>query len=505
VENTDSKTVSFSWIKLVPSKKLLALWDGVESRYFATLMGLGVQMRNVDTCVFPDEAMAHAVFARLLRNPTRGMSWQQLSVDKYVNGRWYDGGVRPDAESVKYRQRVKDAVGVPFVVQNNWIVGHSAQVRRAKAWGHWFADDDGSCGEDTALKEKLVASQETFATLKRPAATGAVSPNSLPNARFQLELDDFVAQRLVDTAKNMLERLEGPPGSKFLLVSGGSERFLSMYQSWYCNTAFMKGVHERTLVMMFSEEGAAALNKSSPGITTVAIQEDDLAENYEWQTCGYWRAAMRRLQLIGALVRAGVPLLLWEPDATWVQNPLLDSALLDESISVVTYIDNTEEDLAGFGWLKLVPNAKLVALWEVVEEVFVRNVNSKARKRKGHHKCWVRKDDTEQGIFSKLLVAAAGDVKWQQLSVDKYVNGRWYDGGVLGDIDAAEYRLKVKEAEGMPVVVQNNWVQGNDKKVGRAKAWGHWFAEDDGTCGEDVALKEKLSIALTTFSTLVKP
>ena len=61
-----------------------------------------------------------------------------LPKSKYVSGRWYDGGVRQDSAEVRAYVRQH---GVPYVINNNWIIGNENKIKRAKRWGHWFLQD----------------------------------------------------------------------------------------------------------------------------------------------------------------------------------------------------------------------------------------------------------------------------------------------------------------------------------------------------------------------------
>lgn len=36
--------------------------------------------------------------------------------------------------------------------------------------------------------------------------------------------------------------------------------------------------------------------------------------------------------------------------------------------------------------------------------------------------------------------------------------------------------------DGVALVIQNNWITGNHNKIGRARAYGHWYLLDSGTC-----------------------
>ena len=51
--------------------------------------------------------------------------------------------------------------------------------------------------------------------------------------------------------------------------------------------------------------------------------------------------------------------------------------------------------------------------------------------------------------------------------ISDFPNGLWYQGKVDSD---------------NPVVIQNNYIKGNDRKIERAKKFGHWFLGVDDEC-----------------------
>ena len=51
------------------------------------------------------------------------------------------------------------------------------------------------------------------------------------------------------------------------------------------------------------------------------------------------------------------------------------------------------------------------------------------------------------------------------------------------------------------VVLQNNWIIGNEAKMNRAKEWGQWFVTEDG----DRCIEKDLTIARQSVNAGVKP
>jgi len=60
--------------------------------------------------------------------------------------------------------------GIPYVINNNWIVGNAAKITRAKRWGHWFVQDErsGTCQDAARLQQSLNAMRASIASSKPP-------------------------------------------------------------------------------------------------------------------------------------------------------------------------------------------------------------------------------------------------------------------------------------------------------------------------------------------------
>ncbi|XP_006823244.1 UDP-galactose:fucoside alpha-3-galactosyltransferase-like [Saccoglossus kowalevskii] len=52
-----------------------------------------------------------------------------LSKDRFVSGQWYN--------NVEMQHNL-----TPVVLQNNYVIGNTNKIRRAKKWGHWFLSRD---------------------------------------------------------------------------------------------------------------------------------------------------------------------------------------------------------------------------------------------------------------------------------------------------------------------------------------------------------------------------
>jgi hypothetical protein len=89
---------------------------------------------------------------------------------------------------------------------------------------------------------------------------------------------------------------------------------------------------------------------------------------------------------------------------------------------------------------------------------------------------------------------AAGIVTARYLSFCNYPSGLWYE---RSEGDSGTYNRNDPRCAGvLPVVIQNNCVDGNKRKELRAKRWDHWFVDETtGECPDDETAKEMLTLA----------
>ena len=62
------------------------------------------------------------------------------------------------------------------------------------------------------------------------------------------------------------------------------------------------------------------------------------------------------------------------------------------------------------------------------------------------------------------------DIRVKILPLETYADGKWYE---MSEADRQASH---------PLIINNNWVLGNEKKKERALKWGHWFVKDDRSC-----------------------
>jgi len=284
----------------------------------------------------------------------------------------------------------------------------------------------------------------------------------------------------------------------FLFVMMGNRAFVPFINNWLCNTAQMAGVHERTIII-FNDDGQELMSKQFP-VRTVQLKDQSiqaLAGNMDFSTYGYWRLVQLRVQVLLNLMRARIPLLLFEPDALWVQNPLDDPALISNA-DLLGFDDH--QGKPGFGWLRILPSDQVIALFSDMERRFSSQLPASGLAFGTHLEI-----EGEQAILHDLLIhrqnTPYSDVAFYLLPQSKYMSGKWYDGGRGGDGSTERYASRL---EGTPFVINNNWIIGNMPKIRRAKRWGHWFVQDEarGTCADVNFLKRSLAVMQQTMQTL---
>lgn len=72
--------------------------------------------------------------SKLVFSKYGGLRYKILSTEDYADGKWY---------SLSKEER--NGRKTPLIINNNWVIGNPAKIKRAKAWGHWFLTESGDC------------------------------------------------------------------------------------------------------------------------------------------------------------------------------------------------------------------------------------------------------------------------------------------------------------------------------------------------------------------------
>ena len=82
----------------------------------------------------------------------------------------------------------------------------------------------------------------------------------------------------------------------------------------------------------------------------------------------------------------------------------------------------------------------------------------------------ISEGDNDQIYLSGLVNKRIDGLTKKVLPLSEYSDGKWYN--------MPETKRNISD----PYVINNNWIIGNDKKISRAKEWGHWFLNEDDSC-----------------------
>jgi len=134
----------FGFMRVLPSNGVLELFTEMEYTFSQQ-----IPTRHLRSDTPINIRGEQDILHMLIQNrASANLTFDMLPVSKYVSGRWYDGGVRQD--SAKVRANVHKH-GIPYIINNNWIIGNSPKIDRMKRWGHWFLQDT----EETVVRSGL--------------------------------------------------------------------------------------------------------------------------------------------------------------------------------------------------------------------------------------------------------------------------------------------------------------------------------------------------------------
>jgi hypothetical protein len=296
--------------------------------------------------------------------------------------------------------------------------------------------------------------------------------------------DPLVAARHVWAALTDAHALQ-----RYIMIMQGNGAMAPMVRNWMCNTKFMDGVHNRTLVIMSDQAGYDGLAGNEYGVRVARMRllAPELAQSFTHGTYGYWKLTEARVQMLSDLVDEGIAFLNWEPDAIWLRNPLGDAELVKAAASLADIAISSDIDTEGrhflaVGLMLVRSNARTKQLFRHLKSMLSSNIRSL-----GPHKY---KDDVgaskalmEQEILEGLLTTGYANITHHQLNPCVYAGGLWYKP------EEITRRRNCILKHGVPVLINNNWIIGNDAKIQRAKDWGHWFISSDGMCDAERVAK----------------
>ncbi len=74
----------------------------------------------------------HIIISVLITRKYADIRAKSMSLEQFPDGKWYTM-----SEEKRLRDKLK-----PLVIHNNWIIGNTAKMDRAKKFNQWFWDSD---------------------------------------------------------------------------------------------------------------------------------------------------------------------------------------------------------------------------------------------------------------------------------------------------------------------------------------------------------------------------
>jgi hypothetical protein len=174
---------------------------------------------------------------------------------------------------------------------------------------------------------------------------------------------------------------------------------------------------------------------------------------------------VRRAEVIQYLLLDNIKVLLFEADCLWIRNPLPQLESMAEDFVVLPVSTVPGQVAAGF--LYMVPSSRMRKMWKALTEKLGR-LGARIAKKSDNH--LISEAENDNIYLTSLVSQSYGGLRTKFMPANEYPDGRWYK---MSEAN----RNKIK-----PMLINNNWIIGNAAKIKRAKKWGHWFLNDDGTC-----------------------
>eukprot|EP00188_Purpureofilum_apyrenoidigerum_P001641 Plantae.Rhodophyta-Purpureofilum_apyrenoidigerum.ctg19257.p1 GENE.Plantae.Rhodophyta-Purpureofilum_apyrenoidigerum.ctg19257~~Plantae.Rhodophyta-Purpureofilum_apyrenoidigerum.ctg19257.p1 ORF type:complete len:784 (-),score=172.86 Plantae.Rhodophyta-Purpureofilum_apyrenoidigerum.ctg19257:1570-3921(-) len=258
------------------------------------------------------------------------------------------------------------------------------------------------------------------------------------------------------------ELVEHSQEAEFLAIGLYNSYFSIWARNFLCNLELLNVKPEKLMFVTNDRKAHRSFLDDQLPTTYLKFSGAEEERGTTFSTPGYVELMLNRARLVLELLQRGVTLLLFDPDQVWLEDPMtyVREHLKDEDIDLVGTI-TTQNELAG-NFLFFRPSERSIAMYKQLVQTFESAFEAKnlGDASIGNSKIAISNDQT-------LITAMA--LKNQECNVallerSQFCDGRWYK-GAYSDSDAS---LR-------PVLINNNFVEGNEEKLHRAKGFGHMF------------------------------
>ncbi|XP_070542156.1 uncharacterized protein [Ptychodera flava] len=250
--------------------------------------------------------------------------------------------------------------------------------------------------------------------------------------------------------------------------------YVNITKSWICNVECL-GILPRVLFITTDEEAHRSLSEWKPELNVVLEKFGD-GKAMAYGKVSYYRYGLFRVQVINRLLRKErIPVFETEADSYWLGDPVAYFNRYTDFDMIIMHngcADMIPSGVINGGFLYLNATAGTLRVWNKLSRRIASVLARYDDKEKD-----IGIEGSEQIILGKILQSDRLKLQW--LPIEKFTSGYWYM--------QAEVRKKAD-----PIVILNNYINGNGEKVKRAKRWGHWSLSEEG----DICIAEACRTAL---------
>ena len=272
------------------------------------------------------------------------------------------------------------------------------------------------------------------------------------------DINDISKSTLLNLAKQSSREHGG-----FIYLTFVNRSYLPLVVSWICN---IKKVNPRTLqntlFIVSDYSDARQLRRVQPGILVFVDDVGSESSPLDFNTYAYHNLLHRRLEVQNIIIQGGVNVMLVETDQIWSMRATKLDKLISGLFETNELLASDElqhakekQSLICGGFFGLKSTNKTRNYFQGIVEHHSNSL--KAFKSDGFV--------NDQELMSREARKWNLTIFW--LGPCVYSNGLWYD--------------NPKRLCDLPMVLHNNWIIGNDKKIDRAKKHGHWYSNAQNT------------------------
>mmetsp|Transcript_7259 Transcript_7259/g.22121 ORF Transcript_7259/g.22121 Transcript_7259/m.22121 type:complete len:602 (-) Transcript_7259:68-1873(-) len=353
--------------------------------------------------------------------------------------------------------------------RSEWFLWPDRKSARIGDWSLWMSRFNRNFEHFTIHPAvSLLAMETKFCSRNQEAARPHVDRFSEP---FDADLNPVARKRpSVDVSNEEVDALVefGRKQGGSVAITVVNSVFLPTARSWLCNVQGL-GIQPPGIVWITTDDESYDVLSKIEGTRAIRFgMKGGQETGNQYGRPGYWQLMLERTVLFRKVLEKGVAIFAFETDQIWLRDPLpYIQDLVADGVEIVGTLDSRKE--IGGNLLYLRPTVFCVRLWSEVTRRFLDyyEQNRIAKMSPSSHK-YIPNDQSQLTalVLFDPEFRKKSPVVFRALSTELFVDGRWYEGFY-------------KSAESKsPVLINNNFLIGVEKKTERAKSVGHWFVDE---------------------------